>query len=778
MTKVAIIGAGGFVFPLRLIGDLLACPELQDVQLALMDIDEAKLAHTEAAARELVTHHALPARIEATTDRKKAVSGADFVIVTFQVGGLEAYRFDVEVPRRYGLDQCVGDTLGPGGVFRFLRSAPAYRDLAADIKALCPDALLLNYANPMAMSCLYLSRLGIKTVGLCHSVQGTTHMLADALGVPYDEVHYRVAGINHQAWVLDFRRDQEDLYPELRAAMNRAHLGAENAPTRLETDRGDHSEVRGVSTYEGGQERVRTQMMATFGYFHTESSHHASEYVPYFRKNAALVEQYIPARWDYLEVCESHDDADQVALLARLKEELKPSLEYGAKIVQAAFTGVPTVIYGNVPNTGLIPNLPEGCCVEVACLVDQNGVQPTRQDPLPPQLAALNRTNIGVQELAVEAALTGKLEHVVHAVALDPLTSALLTLEQIHSLVEALLGAEAPWLQELFPCCGDASKSCRDSFREVINRFEPGAVWYDTDGVPIQAHGGGVLFDQGTYYWFGQNLEGKTYGESVRRVDAIGISCYASTDLYNWTNKGVVLPAVRHHPDLGPSGVLERPKVIYNDRTGQFVMWLHIDHADYTYARTGVAVAASATGPYRFIKSFAPAGHDSRDMTVFQDGAEAYLLFSSEWNKTLKIAALSEDGLNVTEPVTRHFIDQSREAPAVFKRQGLYYLITSGCTGWASNEAQYAVTDTVQGAWEIRGSPCRGPDAEKTFEAQVTFVLQVADRDDAFIVMMDRWNKDDLTNSRYVWLPAKFHGDKLVIDWLESWDLSVFDAQK
>ncbi len=445
--KIAIIGAGGYVFPLRLVGDILSFAELQDAELALMDIDPRTLARTVGAARALVAHHGLGATILETTDRKEALAGADYVIVTFQVGGLEAYRHDVEIPRRYGLDGCVGDTLGPGGVFRFLRSAPAYRELAADMLELCPDALLLNYANPMAMNCAYLERLGVRTVGLCHSVQGTTRMLAAALGVPYGEVAYRAAGINHQAWILEFRRGDEDLLPRLREVMERTHLGG-TATGPLEPDRGDHSEVRGLSTYEGGQERVRTEIMAAFGYFHTESSHHASEYLPYFRKNRQLVEEFISHRWDYFEVCSRHDEAGLSDLLGRLKEELRPSLEYGAQIIHSLETGTPRVVYGDVPNEGLIDNLPAGLCVEVPCSVDGGGVQPAVIGKLPPQCAALNRTNMNVQELAVEAALTGDAEHVYHAVALDPLTGAVLTLGQIHNLVGELLEAEEQWLPD------------------------------------------------------------------------------------------------------------------------------------------------------------------------------------------------------------------------------------------------------------------------------------------------------------------------------------------
>jgi alpha-galactosidase len=382
-----------------------------------------------------------------TDDRRVALDGADYVIITFQVGGLDAFAHDIQIPRKYGVDQTVGDTLGPGGVFRFLRSVHAYADIASDMHELCPSALLINYANPMAMACWYLSELGITTVGLCHSVQGTSRMLARQLDVPYEDVRFTCAGINHQAWFLDFRTGAENLYPRLRETMIRRHLGDRHAAA-LAQDTGEHSGVgRGDSNYEGGAERVRTAMMHAFGYFHTESSHHASEYVPYFRKNPELTRQFISDRWDYFEICSARDVADQNEhLLESLKSELQPSVEYGAVIINAMETGQPAVIYGNVPNHGPIDNLPDGCCVEVACLVDDNGVQPTHVGSLPAQCAAVNRTNINVQELAVRAALSNDREHVYHAVMLDPLTGALLTLDEIRAMTDELFTAHASFL--------------------------------------------------------------------------------------------------------------------------------------------------------------------------------------------------------------------------------------------------------------------------------------------------------------------------------------------
>jgi len=310
--------------------------------------------------------------------------------------------------------------------------------------------------------------------------------------------------------------------------------------------------------------------------------------------------------------------------------------------------------------------------------------------------------------------------------------------------------------------------------------FRPGEVWLDTDGRPIQAHGGGVLFDRGTYYWFGENKDAQTHSGFLRRADVVGVNCYSSTDLYTWKNEGLVLPAAADDPshDLHPSRVVERPKVIYNERTGSYVMWMHIDTSDYQYARTGVAVAKSPTGPYEYRGSFQPNGADSRDMTVFKDDdGAAYLFHASEWNKTMYIARLSDEYLTVTGEYTRNFVGESREAPAVFKHDGRYYCITSGCTGWAPNPAQCAVSESAMGPWEPQGNPCVGS-AEQvatTFHSQSTFVLPVHGRDGAFILMLDRWNPSNLGDSRYVWLPIEFQGERLNVRWRDSWDLSVFD---
>ena len=321
-------------------------------------------------------------------------------------------------------------------------------------------------------------------------------------------------------------------------------------------------------------------------------------------------------------------------------------------------------------------------------------------------------------------------------------------------------------------------------------------IWSDREGKPIQAHGGGILCDDSVYYWFGENkdLPNSVLPDSVlpdrgdpeaetgvllERTDVLGISCYSSRNLIHWQNEGIVLPAVPDDPehDLYPSKVAERPKVIYNARTRQYVMWLHVDTADYTLARTGRAVSDSPTGPYQYIGSFRPEGADSRDMSVFQDAdGAAYLYFSSDWNKTLRIVRLSEDYLETTGTVLEAFAGQSREAPAVFRHKDTYFLITSGCTGWEPNAAEYAVSGSPFGPWEVRGNLCVDQGANTTFGGQCTFVLPVAGRPGAFILMLDLWNPQNLRNSRYAWLPLEWKEDALSVSWHDEWDLSFFEA--
>jgi beta-xylosidase len=304
--------------------------------------------------------------------------------------------------------------------------------------------------------------------------------------------------------------------------------------------------------------------------------------------------------------------------------------------------------------------------------------------------------------------------------------------------------------------------------------FAPGEPWLDTDGNPIQAHGGGILSRNGVYYWYGEHKAGPTKPTASVgfRVDVIGMACYSSTDLVRWQNERIVLPAVEDDPhhDLHPSKVLERPKVIYHEGTGKYVMWMHVDTEDYQYARAGVAVSDSPTGPFTYLGSERPNDAMSRDMTLFQDDdGKAYLVYASEHNATLYISLLTDDYLHQSGTYTKNFPNQYREAPAIFKHHGKYFLISSGCTGWDANAAEYAVADSPLGPWTAKGNPCQGVGAEITFQAQSTFVLPVAGR---YIFMADRWQKEDLADSRYVWLPIEMTDDRITIRWYDRWEMS------
>jgi len=343
-----------------------------------------------------------------------------------QAGGHAATLVDFEVPKRFGLRQTIGDTLGIGGVFRALRTIPVMLEIAADMFEVCPDAWLLNYTNPMAMLCwsVYAGTPIKRVVGLCHSVQWTTRGLAELVGVPYEEVDYLGAGVNHQAWILQFSHRGRDLYPLLDEAIER------------------DPELR---------RRVRVEMYRRLGYFPTESSEHSAEYLPWFLRSDEMIERFRVPVDEYVRRSEENlreYDSMRRTLAEGGAFEIERSLEYASLIVHSIATGEPRVIYGNVPNHGLISNLPHGACVEVPCLVDGNGVQPTAVGNLPPQLAALNRTYLNVCELAVRAALEGNREHVVHAALLDPNTSATLTPDQTVQMVDALIEAHGPALPE------------------------------------------------------------------------------------------------------------------------------------------------------------------------------------------------------------------------------------------------------------------------------------------------------------------------------------------
>ncbi len=430
MARIVFVGAGSTVFARNLLGDILGHEELAESEIVLFDIDGGRLATSELVARRVADSLDAPAKVTVTTDRRAALDGADYAINMMQVGGYEPCTVtDFEVPKRFGLRQTIGDTIGIGGIMRGLRTIPVLRSLCDDMEDLCPDVWFLNYTNPMAINCAAINRMsGIRTVGLCHSVQGTAFELSIDLGIPNREIDYVAAGINHMAFYLRFERDGEDLYPRLRERAERGEVPPHN--------------------------QVRYEILRRLGYFVTESSEHFAEYVPWFikRDRPDLIERlHIPLD-EYPRRCVAQIagwEAERARLEAGGPIEVQPSFEYAATIIRSIETGKPRVVYGNVANDGLIDGLPEACTVEVPCLVDGNGVQPTRIGALPPQLAALIRTNVNVQELAVEAALTGRRDHVYHAAMLDPHTAAELDLDAIHTLVDALLDAHGAWIPPL-----------------------------------------------------------------------------------------------------------------------------------------------------------------------------------------------------------------------------------------------------------------------------------------------------------------------------------------
>lgn len=425
--KIAIVGAGSTVFARNLIGDLLRYRALATgATLALMDIDPQRLATSEAMAHRLAMACGAGARVEATGDRRVALDGADYVITCFQVGGLDpATIVDFAVPKRYGIRQTIADTLGIGGIMRGLRTIPVLLDVCRDMEELCPDALLLQYVNPMAMLCWAVAEASpIRTIGLCHSVQHTAAQLAGALGVEPPEVDFLVAGINHLAFFLTLERGGQDLYPRLRELVE-----ADRVPP---------------------EDRVRFEVLRHLGYFVTESSEHFAEYVPWFIKSARpdLIDRYAIPLDEYPRRCDRQIE-EWAALRAGLQNgaavPVERSNEYGADIINACETGVPFEFNGNVPNVAgagqLIDNLPSECCVEVPCVAGERGIESRAVGALPRHLAALIQTNVNVQGLTVSAALTGRREPVYHAAMLDPHTAAELPLDEIEELVDELLWA-------------------------------------------------------------------------------------------------------------------------------------------------------------------------------------------------------------------------------------------------------------------------------------------------------------------------------------------------
>lgn len=440
--KITFIGAGSTIFVKHILGDVFHRPALKQAHIALMDIDETRLEESRIVVQKLMDSADANGSIACYTDQKAALVDSDFVVVAFQIGGYEPCTVtDFEVCKRHGLDQTIADTLGPGGIMRALRTIPHLWKICDDMTEVCPNATMLNYVNPMAMNtwAMFEKYPHIKQVGLCHSVQGTAGELAHDLGIDYAALRYRSAGINHMAFYLELERKDDnghyvDLYPELLQAYESGQAPKTPWNSRCENI-------------------VRYEMFKKLGYFVTESSEHFSEYTPYFIKpnRPDLIERYKVPLDEYPKRC-----VEQVANWHKELEEYKhadridieQSNEYASTIVNSIWTGDPSVIYGNVRNDGLIDNLPQGCCVEVACLVDSNGVQPTKVGKLPSHLAALMQTNINVQTLLTEAILTENKERVYHATMLDPHTAAVLSIEEIYALVDDLITAHGDWLPE------------------------------------------------------------------------------------------------------------------------------------------------------------------------------------------------------------------------------------------------------------------------------------------------------------------------------------------
>ena len=443
MTKIAFVGAGSTVFMKNIVGDALHRPALSGATIALMDIDARRLEESALVARKMVASLGAAARVETHANQRAALDGADFVIAAFQIGGYKPCTVtDFEVPKAYGLRQTIADTLGVGGIMRGLRTVPHLWKIAEDMAAVCPDALLLQYVNPMAINTWALSARypALKQVGLCHSVQGTAAELARDLDIPESDLRYRAAGINHMAFFLNFEARNpdgtyRDLYPALREGYRAGRIPLES------------------SWNPRCPNLVRYEAMMHLGYFVTESSEHFAEYVPWFIKQGRpdLIAQFRIPLDEYPLRCE-----EQIARWAAQAEsyrtaeriEVAQSHEYAATIMNAVVTGEPAVIYGNLANRGFIPQLPAGAAVEVPCLVDANGIQPTVVTAIPPQLVALMRTNLNVQELTVAALMEENREHVYHAAMLDPHTAAELDLRQIRALVDDLIAAHDPWLPD------------------------------------------------------------------------------------------------------------------------------------------------------------------------------------------------------------------------------------------------------------------------------------------------------------------------------------------
>ncbi len=433
MKKIAFIGAGSFGFTRKLVKDILSFPALAESEIALMDIDPKRLEYIEKACNKIVEAGNYPTKVTATTDRVEALKGADGVIITILQGGVQVWRKDIEIPKKYGVDINVGDTRGPAGIFRALRTIPVMLDIARDVEKYCPDATVLNYTNPMAMLIRAVQgQSDININGLCHSVQGTAQMLAEWIGAPMEEVTYLCAGINHQAWYLDYKWKGKDAYPLIREAVAKEDIYNE--------------------------EQVRNEMFRHLDYYVTESSGHNSEYNAWFRKREDLIEKYCtdgtgwnPGEYAYIrdEYLKREDnwEEDIKEWLATEEVDLERGQEYAAYIFNAIFGDNQMFEFnGNVRNFGLIDNLPEGCCVEVPVLASKRGLDPIHVGPLPEHLAILNNVSARCEELTVEGALEGDKRKIFHAIAMDPLTSAVLSLQEIKDMVDEMFEFNKDWL--------------------------------------------------------------------------------------------------------------------------------------------------------------------------------------------------------------------------------------------------------------------------------------------------------------------------------------------
>jgi alpha-galactosidase len=437
MKKIAFIGAGSFGFTRKLVKDLLTFPAFADAEIALMDIDKVRLDAIEKACNKIVSAGKYGARVTATMDRKKALEGAEGVVITILSGGVSVWRYDVEIPKTYGVDINVGDTRGPAGIFRTLRTMPEMLDIARDIKAVCPEAVVLNYTNPMAMLCRGVQgETNLNFTGLCHSVQGTASMLAKWIGAPEDEITYLCAGINHQAWYLDYKWNGKDAYPLIKQAIENKDIYNE--------------------------EQVRNEMYRHLDYYVTESSGHNSEYNAWFRKRPELIEKYCthgtgwnPGEYAYiLNEYTKREDTWQDSIKEWLAKpdsevELERGQEYAAYIFNAIFGDNSMYEFnGNVRNFGLIDNLPQGCCVEVPVLASKRGLDPIHVGPLPDHLAIINNTSARCEELAVEGAIEGDPRKIFHAILMDPLTSAVLSMQEIKDMTDKMFEQNRDYLPQ------------------------------------------------------------------------------------------------------------------------------------------------------------------------------------------------------------------------------------------------------------------------------------------------------------------------------------------